>query len=350
MRRYSIFITAQQKKGEIRFPWFLFYVPSTILVILLSGRHYEPDYQPYLFKIIVAETILALIGGFAGFMIVRFLVFGLSGWYRRLLQISGYTIGAIWAGYHWEMILLYLKRIKTGCPDPILGKDIAFYLFDLPLYENLFMAMFCLVGVSLACLLVRLFVQGDEDYRKWMNWQGRIFQNRYDWIYIHIGLLLFVLALGRYLERYGHLYWQLGPDFNMDSAEGLVLSASAGQIIVAVITGSFFVLFPFIRGRLPILSALQKLLANRHSQANPHFRLIRYVLAASMFMLWQTAPQTTWPPVGQVPAAGFCLPFSEVNETRPLEYQEYCTEITGLPIFFNGFGWGQGQDSLMVNR
>jgi hypothetical protein len=353
MRRNSILTTVQKSGGNITFSGILPYAVSTLLVILLSSRLYEPQYHPYLFRIILSVTMLTLISGLGGIMIVRFLPRDLPGRYlppRRFLRILGYTLGATWAAYHWEKILLYFEGIKTGCLDSILGKDIAFYLFELPFYESLFAALFCLVTVSLASLFVGLLVQNDTVYRHEMNCRRGLCQNRYDWIYIQIGVLLFLLAWGICLERYDQLYWQMDLNFNIDYANGPVLLPSFGPVFVMVITGSFFVIFPFLRGRRAIGYALQKLSANRHSQANPHFRLIRYVLATAMFVLWHTAPQTSQPPILQASGIRLHSPFSKAVKFSPQEWQGLYTDITGVPWSISQWVSGNDSDALNIAR
>lgn len=334
----------QKAGGNITLSSILPYALSTILVVFLGSRLYEPQYYPYFFRIIVSVTLLTLVGSLGGILSVSLLNCGLSGRdcpLRRFSRILGYTIGAAWAAYHWEKILLYFEGIKTGCQDSILGKDVAFYLIDLPFYESLFVAMFCLVAVSMACRFVCLFVQNDAAYRREMNCRCGLFQNRYDGIYIHIGLLLFLLAWGRSLERYAPVCWQIDMNFNIDYADGPVRLPIFGPVLVMMITGSFFVIFPFLRGRPAIGSALRNLSENRRT--NPHLRLIRGVLAAAIFMLWLAAPQTGQPPGPEVSGAGLHLPFSQGGELRLLECREHDTEISGHPFFASP--WNCGNDS-----
>jgi uncharacterized membrane protein (UPF0182 family) len=42
-----------------------------------------------------------------------------------------------WGALQWENVLLFTNRVVVGTPDPIIGKDIGFYLFSLPLMETL---------------------------------------------------------------------------------------------------------------------------------------------------------------------------------------------------------------------
>jgi hypothetical protein len=160
-------------------------------------------------------------------------------------------------------------------------------------------------------------------------------------------LLMFLLAWGRYLERYDQLYWQLGPDFNIDLANGPVLLPSFSLVFVAMITGSFFLIFPFIRGRLTILPALKNLSAG-HSQRNPHLRLIRYVLATAMFMLWHTAPQTCQPPALKASVAGLHLPFSAAGKSSLRECKEHYTKITGHPFSISQSACGNDTEAMTI--
>lgn len=42
-----------------------------------------------------------------------------------------------WGARQWESLLLFAHAAATGTPDPIIGRDIGFYLFQLPLLETL---------------------------------------------------------------------------------------------------------------------------------------------------------------------------------------------------------------------
>jgi uncharacterized protein len=42
-----------------------------------------------------------------------------------------------WGAMQWENMLLFTNSLKVGMSDPILGKDVGFYLFNMPLLEQL---------------------------------------------------------------------------------------------------------------------------------------------------------------------------------------------------------------------
>jgi hypothetical protein len=339
MTRCSTLTTYQKKGGNIKFPGFLLLGVSTVLIILLSCRSCWPEYHLYIFRIIASKTILALIGGFAGFMLVWFLTLDISGHYlllRRVPRILGFYFGVFWAVNHWDQILLYLEGMKAGYPDPVLKKDAAFYLFNLPFYEDLFVLLFSLVAVSLVGLFIWLFLQaGSKDIRRQgMNRRDRLFQYRYNGVYINVGLLLFLLAWGRYLERYDRLYWQLGPSFDMGSANAPVLLSSLNMVFVAMIIGSLFLVFPLVRRRLPFHFASKFVFADQRSQANPHLRLIRYALGATLFIVWNTAPQGYQSQVIQTAGIASHALFSGASESGRLEFgqKNIGTYKTGLSM------------------
>ena len=42
-----------------------------------------------------------------------------------------------WGALQWEEVLLFTNRVTVGTVDPVIGKDIGFYLFSLPFLEML---------------------------------------------------------------------------------------------------------------------------------------------------------------------------------------------------------------------
>ncbi len=103
---------------------------------------------------------------------------------------------------HWEEALMFLFGGKSGVTDPLLGKNISFYLFSLPVY-NLLQKEILLVAVILFLVVIflywyehRLLARKDEVLPRGAR--------------IHINLLALViigiLCWGFVLERYGLLY------------------------------------------------------------------------------------------------------------------------------------------------
>jgi uncharacterized protein len=75
----------------------------------------------------------------------------------RLLLLLGITffsfILALSVKLWWQDIFLFLNRTATGLTDPILGKDISFYFFILPLVKNIHAWFFILLIITLGLSL-----------------------------------------------------------------------------------------------------------------------------------------------------------------------------------------------------
>ncbi|MBP8644735.1 MAG: UPF0182 family protein [Syntrophobacteraceae bacterium] len=104
--------------------------------------------------------------------------------------------------HRWEDFLLYLFAPSAGMQDPVFGKDVAFYLFSLPIYslvqQRLFLAFALLLcGVTLLYWLERrLLLQQDVRMPPGAKWHLNT-----------LVLLTVLLGMGVFvLERYELLY------------------------------------------------------------------------------------------------------------------------------------------------
>ena len=65
-----------------------------------------------------------------------------------------------WGAQQWEEVLLFLNKVNVGTVDPVIGKDIGFYLFSLPFWEMLQgFAGFVLLATTVMVVAV-YFVRG----------------------------------------------------------------------------------------------------------------------------------------------------------------------------------------------
>ena len=64
------------------------------------------------------------------------------------------VFAGIWGSSIWYQVLLFFNAATTGMKDPVLGKDIGFYLFKLPFYESL--SLYAGFMIFLALLMVIL--------------------------------------------------------------------------------------------------------------------------------------------------------------------------------------------------
>lgn len=108
-----------------------------------------------------------------------------------------------WGAMRWEEILLFTNRVDVGTVDPIIGKDIGFYLFSLPFWEMLKgFAGFVLLATAVVVGAV-YFVRGgiimtergatvDEKVRRHLA--------------VLVGVFACTIAAGFYLDSFGLLY------------------------------------------------------------------------------------------------------------------------------------------------
>ncbi|MDD2308468.1 MAG: UPF0182 family protein [Desulfuromonadaceae bacterium] len=108
-----------------------------------------------------------------------------------------------WGAMRWEEILLFTNRVDVGSVDPVIGKDIGFYLFSLPFWEMLRgFAGFMLLATAVVIGVV-YFVRGginltergatvDEKVRRHLA--------------VLVGVFAFVIAAGFYLDSFRLLY------------------------------------------------------------------------------------------------------------------------------------------------
>ncbi len=108
-----------------------------------------------------------------------------------------------WGAMRWEELLLFTNRVTVGTVDPVIGKDLGFYLFSLPFLEMLkAFASFLLLSTTVMTAVV-YYVRGgitltergaavDEKVRRHLA--------------VLAGLFACVIAAGFYLDGFRLLY------------------------------------------------------------------------------------------------------------------------------------------------
>ncbi len=111
----------------------------------------------------------------------------------------------------WDDILLYLHRTPFGIADPILGKDVGFYVFQLPMYRDLFDWVFQLTLLTTLLVIAVHYVNGGIRLRP-----GRA-PLVSSGVRVHVSVLLAVMAIlkavGYRLDTYQLMYSPRGVVF-----------------------------------------------------------------------------------------------------------------------------------------
>ena len=184
----------------------------------------EVGYEQVFLKSLSASSAVTIIAGLAAFAVLGGnLLFALRGLRPRPFMIAtpqgpqtiamdprnvrrfAVTVTAIvslligfYAGGQWETWLYFLNRTPFGQRDPILGHDIGFYVFTLPLLE-LLQGMLFLTVLLLAATAIAAYLFGEEvglDAVRGIYLSRRATRH----LGVIAALLLIVLAYGAWLE------------------------------------------------------------------------------------------------------------------------------------------------------
>lgn len=150
----------------------------------------------------------------------------------------------------WQTIQLFLHRVPFGQVDPTFGKDISFYLFELPLYRLAQSFANSLILVTIALVGIRYLVAVVSGAS--MPTPARV----------QLGLLgmfyLWSIALGFQLDRYELVYSSTSGIFQGASytdVSAKVLSISV-LTVLAAFAGAFVLGFAYTRMRTPLILTL----------------------------------------------------------------------------------------------
>jgi uncharacterized membrane protein (UPF0182 family) len=125
-------------------------------------------YERRFWTLVLTRAVLLVVGWGLGAGVTWALTLGMprTAWVsRRWPEILGGFVGAAWLSSHWELVLRWLHGVDTGVAEPILGRDIGFYLFTLPLYDALFALLLALSVVSIVAWAVHLGAEWSGVYR-----------------------------------------------------------------------------------------------------------------------------------------------------------------------------------------
>ena len=108
-----------------------------------------------------------------------------------------------WGAMQWEQFLLFNNRTTVGTIDPVLGKDLGFYLFSLPLLEMLKSFSLLLLLATALISLVTYYLRGGITLTE----QGLAIDAAVRRHFaVLIGIFFCVVAAGFYLESFRLLF------------------------------------------------------------------------------------------------------------------------------------------------
>jgi uncharacterized protein len=151
--------------------------------------------------------------------------------------------GAAWSG-EWETVLLYLNSEPWGVADPTLGRDVGFYVFDLPFWR------FVLGWASTALIVTGLVTLATYAARA-LRWQFHLTAPVRAHLSVIGALLLVVIAAGYQLDIAELAYSRRGWDGNVQAALYTDMNAQYPAYViltgVALVSAALLLLNTFFR-------------------------------------------------------------------------------------------------------
>jgi uncharacterized membrane protein (UPF0182 family) len=126
--------------------------------------------------------------------------------YARMVKPAGIFISLVlalfagnWGAMQWENMLIFTNKLAVGTLDPVIGKDIGFYLFSLPFLEMLkAFAGFMLLATLLMAAAV-YFVRGGITLTER---GGAVDEKVRRHLAVLVGIFACVIAAGFYLDGF----------------------------------------------------------------------------------------------------------------------------------------------------
>ncbi|HEY3128842.1 MAG TPA: UPF0182 family protein [Acidobacteriota bacterium] len=112
-----------------------------------------------------------------------------------LSLLLGFIIGGSAAG-EWQDVMKFLHAQPFGRTDPLLGRNISFYVFRLPLYSDLVGYLFVVVIASLVVSLAIYFFARQLSFRRTFYLGGTARRH----LFLLLALLLLLMSLSNWLE------------------------------------------------------------------------------------------------------------------------------------------------------
>jgi uncharacterized membrane protein (UPF0182 family) len=180
--------------------------------------------------------------------------------YRAAVVAGAVVIGLLQAGA-WDTVLRFLHATPFGVTDPVFGRDVAFYVYTLPVLNFLidFLQLVVVAGFALAlALYVRPFVTTGETGAGPVVEAARqggqqvsidpaatftfVREHAYGHVVAYIGAFLLLAGAEFFVDRYELLFSQRGVVFGMGATDQAVFLPLLGLLAITAALGGVVVL------------------------------------------------------------------------------------------------------------
>ncbi len=154
--------------------------------------------------------------------------------------VAASAVMGYWASRHWEEALKYLNRTEFGTSEPILGEDVGFYLFSLPLLQFVQEWLVYLTGIGAVLVAVVYFARGAVSVQgKTLEWSQPVRAH----LLSAVAIILAVLAWGWRLEMFETLFSKRGVAYGATYTDVYVNLVVYRVMVVACLAVAAYLLY-----------------------------------------------------------------------------------------------------------
>lgn len=157
----------------------------------------------------------------------------------------------------WDESLRFISGVEFGETDPLFGRDIGFYMFQLPFWDVLQSSLVSIAFITVAILLLAYIFTGLFNVQSFTSFSASPTIMKH--ISLNLGIWVFLVAWGFFLDRYQLLFKQDGIVFGAGYTDVIIqLPAIWIAFILSLLLGSILVLQRWVNMQrfIPVLGGL----------------------------------------------------------------------------------------------
>ena len=233
----------------------------------------------------LADVGFGAIGAVLGYLIVYLLTISIPKDRKALRWVPrglGVFIGASWGYNNWEVILRFFNKVPAGITEPVFGKDAGFYLFSLPFLDAIETLLSLLIFIAFFTLIIAIFVRFTENNIELRSLDsiGKSATRLYKQLYIDSAILIFILAFGKYLDRYHLMFSSRGAVMGPGWTDVNIQLPAYNIIIVITILLGIILIVPPLRKRIHSFFYKRNI---SYDQSHPY---VLGTVGISMLLIW----------------------------------------------------------------
>ncbi len=243
---------------------------------------YSLGYENRFWTVILAETVLLILGVLFGGLVLYTLTFSLSSskkYVKIVAVLAGAFAGGAWGFSNWEIILKFINGVSTSVADPILNKNVGFYLFTLPFLNNIYGLLISLSIIGLGASVITIFFRfdGKNILVEPPAGDDKTLSKTYNPLFINASVFILIMAFGKFLSRFNLMYSSTGVVYGPGWADvNILLPAYDIIIVLTFLTGLALLI-------TPLRNILKKLLEKFKIYGSRFYSAV--FLAAGIFLI-----------------------------------------------------------------